>query len=148
MSPNKKKRPARKPGRFLELEKDLSPEDPFPFKPVTPTKPKTPKRSSRSREPVEESTPGLIAGYWGLFRETASEPWHPVSKGAFGAVSALFAWLMYLMATDPNMMTSRMLNFIHGVNLVFHEFGHPFFGLFGEVIGILGGTLGQLMIIL
>jgi len=29
------------------------------------------------------------------------------------------------------------------VNLAFHEFGHMFFGLFGELMGWLGGTLGQ-----
>lgn len=29
------------------------------------------------------------------------------------------------------------------VNLAFHEFGHPLFAMFGEVMGWLGGTLGQ-----
>ena len=58
----------------------------------------------------------------------------------------MFAYLMYAMATDPTMMNRTVLKFIHGVNLVFHEFGHPFFGIFGETIGILGGTLGQLLI--
>lgn len=32
---------------------------------------------------------------------------------------------------------------IDHVNLAFHEFGHPLFGIFGEVMGWLGGTLGQ-----
>jgi hypothetical protein len=35
-------------------------------------------------------------------------------------------------------------HFIDGANLLFHEAGHVFFGFFGQVIGILGGTLGQL----
>jgi len=34
-------------------------------------------------------------------------------------------------------------HFLDGVNLLFHEAGHVFFGLLGETIGILGGTLGQ-----
>lgn len=33
--------------------------------------------------------------------------------------------------------------FLHNVNLVFHEAGHVFFGILGQFIGSLGGTLGQ-----
>ncbi len=36
--------------------------------------------------------------------------------------------------------------FLDRVDLVFHEAGHPLFGIFGEFIGILGGTLMQLLI--
>ena len=36
-------------------------------------------------------------------------------------------------------------HFIDGANLLFHEAGHVFFGFFGEVIGILGGSLGQMV---
>ena len=37
-------------------------------------------------------------------------------------------------------------HFIDGVNLLFHEAGHPIFGLFGnEFLMVLGGTLGQLV---
>ena len=36
-------------------------------------------------------------------------------------------------------------HFLDGANLLFHEAGHVFFGLFGEVLGFLGGTLGQLV---
>lgn len=36
-------------------------------------------------------------------------------------------------------------NFLHTVNLPFHEAGHLFFGVFGAFIGSLGGTLGQLI---
>ena len=35
-------------------------------------------------------------------------------------------------------------HFVDGANLLFHEGGHVFFGVFGTTIGILGGTLGQL----
>lgn len=34
-------------------------------------------------------------------------------------------------------------HFVDGANLLFHEAGHVFFGLLGQTIGILGGTLGQ-----
>jgi len=37
-------------------------------------------------------------------------------------------------------------HFLDGVNLLFHEAGHPIFGLFGnEFLMVLGGTLGQLI---
>lgn len=36
-------------------------------------------------------------------------------------------------------------SFLHLVNLPFHEAGHVFFGIFGQFIGSLGGTLGQLL---
>jgi hypothetical protein len=35
---------------------------------------------------------------------------------------------------------------LDGVNLVFHEAGHVFFGLLGPTLGMLGGTLGQLLV--
>lgn len=34
----------------------------------------------------------------------------------------------------------------HAINVVFHEAGHPIFGLLGEFMGFLGGTLGQVLI--
>lgn len=89
-----------------------------------------------------EPEPGLWARLW----EPASEPWKPVSGLALGCTSVAFAYLLYLMAADPGMMERTALRFLHQVNLVFHEFGHPAFGIFGETIGILGGTLGQLLI--
>jgi hypothetical protein len=36
-------------------------------------------------------------------------------------------------------------SFLHLVNLPFHEAGHVLFGVFGQFIGSLGGTLGQLL---
>jgi hypothetical protein len=36
-------------------------------------------------------------------------------------------------------------HFLDGVNLLFHEAGHVFFGILGRTIGVLGGTLGQLV---
>jgi hypothetical protein len=36
--------------------------------------------------------------------------------------------------------------FLDRVDLVFHEAGHPLFGFFGEFIGVLGGTLMQIII--
>ena len=51
--------------------------------------------------------------------------------GLYGAVCAL---------------SPSTYRFLDRVDLVFHEAGHPIFGLFGEFIGILGGSLMQLLI--
>jgi len=54
----------------------------------------------------------------------------------------IWGWTFILtpMASDYFAQT-----FLHNVNLAFHEAGHVFFGLFGEFIGILGGTLAQIL---
>lgn len=36
-------------------------------------------------------------------------------------------------------------HFIDNINLIFHEAGHVIFGLFGDFIGMLGGTLMQIL---
>jgi|GEM_PF-4136139 len=45
-----------------------------------------------------------------------------------------------------NSNESVLLYLLHQTNLAFHETGHIIFGIFGRVISILGGSLGQLMI--
>lgn len=39
----------------------------------------------------------------------------------------------------------RNAGFMHAINLPFHEAGHVLFGIFGQFVGSLGGTLGQLL---
>jgi hypothetical protein len=39
-----------------------------------------------------------------------------------------------------------VLAFVHLVDLVFHEAGHVIFGVFGRFLGILGGSLNQVLI--
>jgi len=81
------------------------------------------------------------------FAEGPRDDWTGVSGIAFGSYSVCFVWIGYQLATGEIIGEGRfLLNFLHGVNLVFHEFGHPAFSLFGETLGILGGTLGQLLI--
>ena len=47
----------------------------------------------------------------------------------------------YICASDVS-----VYRFLDGVDLIFHEAGHVVFGIFGGFIGILGGTLGQLIV--
>ncbi|NJL83775.1 MAG: hypothetical protein HC890_14125 [Chloroflexaceae bacterium] len=40
----------------------------------------------------------------------------------------------------------RVMVFLHNVNLIFHEAGHVFWAIFGQFIGVLGGSLMQILI--
>jgi len=78
-----------------------------------------------------------------------STPWTPIPTPVAISMSALFAVLVYLIAANGVFVsadTSLVLYFLHETNLVFHEAGHVIFGIFGETIGILGGSLGQILI--
>ena len=39
-----------------------------------------------------------------------------------------------------------VLGFLHTIDLVFHEAGHVIFGFFGRFLGVLGGSLNQVLI--
>lgn len=76
-------------------------------------------------------------------RETARSPWQPVGTPSLVALAAFAA------ATAAFLVLRRppWVPLLDGVNLVFHEAGHPLFGLLpGETLGILGGTLMQLAV--
>lgn len=46
----------------------------------------------------------------------------------------------FIAARDPMMM------YLHNINLIIHEAGHPIFGIFGEFLGLLGGSLMQVLV--
>jgi hypothetical protein len=75
-------------------------------------------------------------------REVAREPWRPVGRWPLALTSFGFAWIMYLLKTSDQ----GWVRIIDDANLVFHEAGHPIFGLLGTTFGLYGGTLGQLAI--
>lgn len=72
---------------------------------------------SRSSEPIE------VSGY---------------------AVLALIA-VVLMLASFYRASDEDFIPILDHANLAFHEAGHPIFGIFGFVMGILGGTLGQLV---
>jgi len=75
--------------------------------------------------------------------EAGDEPWEPVGTPAFAAASMGFGGLMLVAVTARD----GWIPLLDGVNLVFHEAGHPIFGLFGsETLGFLGGTLMQVLV--
>lgn len=53
-------------------------------------------------------------------------------------------WGLQLIALDHR-EGEIAASFLHAPLVVFHEAGHVIFGLFGEWLGVLGGTLGQLL---
>ena len=70
-----------------------------------------------------------------------------------GAVLARAAGLLVLSALTLAVLgrgltlsSGGVLWFIHLVDLVFHEAGHPIFGLLGRFMGALGGSLNQVLI--
>ena len=66
--------------------------------------------------------------------------WAPVSSFALGAFLAGLVLLgLVVRATDG------FVPVLDHANLVFHEAGHPIFGIFGDTAGLYGGTLGQLV---
>lgn len=68
--------------------------------------------------------------------------WQPISTVGLVALVIGSAWLMLLLKTDQD----GFLQVVDSFNLVVHEFGHPFFGAFGESAGLWGGTLAQLLL--
>ena len=76
------------------------------------------------------------------FQEALATPWEPVGNAAFAAASAGFLALFLLAGTSDDGWTP----FLDGINLAFHEVGHPIFMIFGDTLHILGGTLGQLLV--
>jgi hypothetical protein len=73
--------------------------------------------------------------------ERLRSPWRTVSKTTAIAFSAGMALLLLLILTDDD----GYLVLLDGANLLFHEAGHVFFGVFGSTACLYGGTLGQLI---
>jgi len=68
-------------------------------------------------------------------------PWDAVTTVRYAAATAALLLLAALLATDDD----GYLRVLDDANLVFHEAGHPIFGIFGPTLGLYGGTLGQLV---
>jgi hypothetical protein len=76
-----------------------------------------------------------------------------VAPGVSGAVLGRAAGLLALLILGAMVLArgltpadGGLLAFVHLVDLVFHEAGHVIFGVFGRFLGILGGSLNQVLI--
>jgi len=74
-------------------------------------------------------------------QEALREPWNEVTTGKFIATTVGLLIFFIVVVTDND----RFVFILDDANLVFHEAGHPIFGLFGETLGLYGGTIGQLV---
>jgi hypothetical protein len=74
-------------------------------------------------------------------QEALGVRWNEVTTGKF-LVAALGLLIFFIVVVVDKDGFIRILD---DANLVFHEAGHPIFGLFGETLGLYGGTLGQLV---
>lgn len=85
--------------------------------------------------------PGWAAEGLGALRERLDAPWEPAGWGALAASGLFLLFVAFGRTADG---WTPMLD---GVNLLFHEAGHPLFGLLGsETLAALGGTLMQVLI--
>ncbi len=74
-------------------------------------------------------------------REQLQQPWRPC-----GAAAAIAWGIFYLLFLGWLLSAHGGPILFDNVNLVVHEGGHAFFGWFGSTIGILGGTIMQLLV--
>ena len=76
-----------------------------------------------------------------------------MAPGVNGAVVGRAAGLLALLILGALVLgrgltptAGGVLAFVHLIDLVFHEAGHVIFGFFGRFLGILGGSLNQVLI--
>lgn len=62
------------------------------------------------------------------------------SSGLTGFAIGVGLFMLLVLKSEPGFVF-----LIDHANLLFHEAGHPFFGLFSTRLGVYGGTLGQLV---
>lgn len=74
-----------------------------------------------------------------LLDDIRSQPWKPVLTWHVVATSIGFGGAAYLLNSNG------YLPLVDGANLLFHEAGHPIFGILGSTLELYGGTLGQLV---
>jgi len=96
---------------------------------------------ARAPAPVRrDADTGLRAWLWHVPEQVDASAF----KGRVALLAVFALWglrLSWMDYRDGAMAAS----FIHAPLLVFHEAGHVLFGIFGEWVRVLGGTLGQLL---
>jgi hypothetical protein len=61
-------------------------------------------------------------------------------------LSIMLLLAIMILARGLTPAADGVLAFVHLIDLVFHEAGHVIFGLFGRFLGMLGGSLNQVLI--
>lgn len=103
------------------------------------------RREALAQERAERAAqPGL----WTQLRDEALSP-PQYMKDLW--VPCLVLWVLFVVwgwsyISQDIASLGHNPGFLHNINLPFHEAGHVIFGIFGDFIGSLGGTLGQLLL--
>lgn len=63
-----------------------------------------------------------------------------------GGLVVLLGLALMIVARGLTPAGGGVLAFVHLIDLVFHEAGHVIFGIFGRFVGVLGGSLNQVLI--
>ena len=63
-----------------------------------------------------------------------------------GGIVVLLGLAIMIVACGLTPADGGLLAFVHLIDLVFHEAGHVLFGFFGRFLGVLGGSLNQVLI--
>ena len=75
-----------------------------------------------------------------IIRLMGRKQWEPVSSSKLAAFAVgVTVFLVVVLLSPPGFVF--LLDF---ANLLFHEAGHPIFGMLNDRLGVYGGTLGQL----
>ena len=99
------------------------------------------RRAARSAPPTPGEGPGALAELLLQVPERI-EAWRWWLRAA--VLAAFAAWGWALIAADPR-SGEIAASFLHGPLLLFHEAGHLIWRIFGAWMGVLGGTLMQLL---
>ena len=97
---------------------------------------------AKLREPSAEADPGPIPAIADPPRQAAGTPARGTKRLAQAAVLVgLVVWTWQFARVPMGVAASESV--LHLPNLVFHEAGHVLFGVFGQFLGVAGGSLFQ-----
>jgi hypothetical protein len=68
------------------------------------------------------------------------------TAGRLVGLAVLTVFTVLVLFNGIALPSGVILNFMHLIDLVFHEAGHVIFGFFGRFIAVLGGSLNQVLI--
>ncbi|WP_225938338.1 hypothetical protein [Leptothermofonsia sichuanensis] len=109
--------------------------------------------ANRLSSPGQKSLPGTLLFQIGQFTYTTGDLQNLLTrldpmKVAFVVVLALYGLFGASSYTVERFLEGgdRIMMFLHGVNLIFHEAGHVIFAIFGRFLHILGGSLMQFLV--
>ena len=66
--------------------------------------------------------------------------------GRLIGLAVLAGLTILVLANGLTLPSGIILNFLHLINLVFHEAGHVIFGFFGRFVAVLGGSVNQVLV--